>query len=184
MPALVNLFSALLAMSPPAELQPAVAAQLDRAALRIEIDETTLAELWAARPFADQPTTRGGLRILYPQISPGTLIGVVRFSRTWEDARGQPIPAGVYTLRYAVQPLLKEHTGVSEHRDFVVVIPAASDDGRIEGQEEAIARSRSADGSHPSVLALVPPGDAASSTAVIRRGQLTLGLALATRPGA
>jgi hypothetical protein len=172
------LLGAVLAVPAPPEVRSGVAAQIDQVALRLEASGRVLAELWPARSIPETPTARDGLRILYPQISPGTLVGVLRLSRAWTDARGQPIPAGIYTLRYAVQPLMKEHTGVSEHRDFVVVIPAASDDGSAEGQDEAVVRSRSAEGSHPLVFALVPAGDAAPNTLIIRKGHLNLGLRL------
>jgi hypothetical protein len=95
-------------------------------------------------------------------ITPGSFVGAMEVRTPWTDARGQPIPPGVYTLRYALQPLTKDHLGLSPRRDFLLLAPAARDrDPAIERDVEKLwAAGREASGTgHPAVLGLGPPGD-------------------------
>jgi len=127
------------------------------------------------RPFADFwirteiPTTPATDRspvldenVAVSGIAPGALVGVVRFAIPWRDYRDQPVPAGTYTLRYVLQPAIKEHKGVSRYRDFLVLTPIALDAAL--GSEPADVIRRSSDGfarGHPTVMALFPAMPAA-----------------------
>lgn len=88
----------------------------------------------------------------------GVPLGELELDAPWSDFRGQTIPPGVYGLRYALQPRLKEHAGADAIRDFALLVPAelAAASG-TKRPEEWIAASRLASGtSHPAVMALVP----------------------------
>jgi len=67
--------------------------------------------------------------------------------------------AGVYTLRYALQPVNGDHLGVSPFREFLLASPAAIDRrAEATGYHEAVNLSRQAIGSsHPAVLSIDPP---------------------------
>ena len=67
----------------------------------------------------------GGLT--YREIQPTTVVGAVRFPQAWSDYRKQKIPAGVYTLRLAVQPENGDHMGTAPYNDFLLLSPAAKD---------------------------------------------------------
>ena len=43
------------------------------------------------------------------------------------DYRKQKVPAGVYTLRLALQPVSDDHGGTAPYRDFCLLSPAADD---------------------------------------------------------
>jgi len=57
----------------------------------------------------------------------GTLVGAVKLGADVRDIRGHLMKAGVYTLRYGIQPKNEDHLGVSPFRSFLLVSPAAVD---------------------------------------------------------
>jgi hypothetical protein len=72
------------------------------------------------------------------------------------------LSAGSYTLRYALQPRMKDHFGTADHADFALLIPAGADDGGALEPDEAIAQSRGSE-RHPLVMSLAPvPAGAAT----------------------
>ena len=76
----------------------------------------------------------------------------------WNDFRGQPIPPGLYDLRYAVRPLIKAHAGIDGWRDIALLVPAEpARDSPAEEPWDAAAR-RASGTPHPAVMALVPGG--------------------------
>lgn len=137
----------------PPEIHAALAKQLRPGGVRASVDGATLDFWWSA----DVPLA--GATASWTDVPEGTLIGAVRISRAFRDIRGKTIKPGVYTLRYGIQPDNGDHLGVSPHRHFLLVSPAALDknpapqghDGTIELSKEAIG------GSHPGVLSIDPP---------------------------
>jgi hypothetical protein len=89
----------------------------------------------------------------------GTLIGAVRVASDFRDIRGRQIKAGVYTLRYGLQPQNGDHLGVSPFRDFLLLSPASVDtDPAPPGHDATVAMStKTAGGSHPAVWSIDPP---------------------------
>ena len=53
--------------------------------------------------------------LTYHEIPEGTLVGALEFPTKFTDFRKQELPAGVYTLRFAVQPDIGDHTGTAPH---------------------------------------------------------------------
>ena len=87
----------------------------------------------------------------------GSLVGVVAFPGKGEDRRGQPLKAGSYTLRFALQPVNGDHQGVAPQRDFLVMTPAAEDKdpGAVTSFDDLMKMSRKASGTpHPAVLSI------------------------------
>jgi hypothetical protein len=149
----------------PSELAPAAARRLAKASYAVSDPEVHLT-LWLANAPA---------RAL-AEPSPGTLVGALRVDSSWTDYRGGRVGRGTYTLRYAMQPILKEHAGVSPHREFLLLVPAASDDGEDGDPARWVAASRGvSSATHPAVLALFPAtssaGDRLETTAT---GELVL----------
>ncbi len=102
--------------------------------------------------------------MIYSQLAESTLIGVLHFPKAGSDFRGQAIPAGFYTLRYALVPNDGNHLGVAPNRDFVLLLPAASDadPNATLTFPDLVALSRAATGTkHPGPLSLVEPGGSA-----------------------
>ena len=133
----------------PTEIAAPLAARLAPGGVRATANGKTITFWWvkelAAQSWADVPE--------------GTLIGAVKLDTAVPDIRGHVMKAGVYTLRYAIQPATTDHFGISPFRDFLLVSPAAADtDPAAVGHDGAIALSKQTlGGSHPAVLSIDPP---------------------------
>jgi hypothetical protein len=96
--------------------------------------------------------------LTYRELPEGTVLGVVQLDAAFVDFRKQEIPAGVYTLRLAVQPDTGDHTGTAPFQDFAVLSRAA-DDAKADDVElkALVAMSRKVlDSDHPAVMLLFP----------------------------
>lgn len=93
-------------------------------------------------------------RRAFEWIHPGQLLGSLVLRQPIEDARGRQVPPGDYTLRLALQPILKDHFGTSEHREFAVLLPSSRDPGTPRHTSQAILdESRKLSrGAHPIVF--------------------------------
>jgi hypothetical protein len=126
---------------------------------RVTLDEAWTAELWFARtlptPSKDSPGA------LYPELTNGQFIAVVNFVKGFSDSRGQPIPPGLYTLRYQYLPQDANHMGVSPNPDFLLAIPLADDPNPAATLpfKRLVALSVKSTGTaHPAVVAMAAAG--------------------------
>jgi hypothetical protein len=96
------------------------------------------------------------------------------------DARGVSMKPGVYTLRFALQPQDGDHMGVSPHREFLLVAPAADDrTADPVGFKGAVALAKKTLGkSHPAALALTPTEEAAGAIVTTDEGHKGLAVTL------
>ena len=97
---------------------------------------------------------------VFPQFSESELLGVITFPKSTTDFRGQPLAAGTYTMRYALLPNDGNHMGVAPSRDFVLLVPVATDsDPDAKLTPDALnGLSRKASGTkHPAPFDLVQP---------------------------
>jgi hypothetical protein len=160
----------------PADLPATLGAVLAQPGHRVTKDGKVLAEIWlrAAAP----PTggvNEGALSVEYGALASSALLGVVRFPAPWIDYRETEVPAGLYTMRYWVQPADGDHMGVSQYRDFVMLCPAAedADPDAVYEQEPLMALSEKASGkTHPAVIALFPIAEEPAGGAVMIRNDL------------
>jgi hypothetical protein len=146
---------------PPAALSSACKAVLSAEGYRVLNGEgKAVAEFWLRKavPAAGKHSGPKG-PICYPVLSEGELLGAFRFPSGGRDYRDQSIAAGVYTMRYGLQPVNGDHLGVSLFRDFALLVPAAKDTSvdplprkKVEEQSAEAAGT-----SHPAVFMLVPP---------------------------
>ena len=92
-------------------------------------------------------------------VAEGTLVGAVRLSDEYRDIRGRAVKAGVYTLRYAIQPANGDHLGVSSYQDFLLLSPGSGDASPAPtGHDRTVDMSKATVGaSHPAPWALDPP---------------------------
>jgi hypothetical protein len=121
-------------------------------------------ELWLRKSVSAQ--TNKSTELVYPQFAESVLVGVIHFPQATSDFRGHPIPAGFYTLRYALLPDDGNHLGVAPNRDFVLLIPAQSDpdpNATFKFQELVNMSAKTAGTKHPSPLSL-PPADKSVGT--------------------
>lgn len=174
---------------PPSGVPATVAAAVAQEGLGLTLEGEAVWELWL-RPELPAPETEPAFGQAFGALSRGGLVGVIRLPVAWSDYMGTRIGPGLYTLRYLVQPVDGAHMGVSLHRDFLLLVPAADDGGPEEtyGFDELVALSRKATGTnHPAVLALFPVDGAEELPAVVDNelgqptlavqvGEVTLGL--------
>jgi hypothetical protein len=145
--------------APPQEVSAAIRASLAPQGFRVVSDDAALMELWVRAEVSVDEGASAPLGASFGKLPEGTLIAVVRLPATWSDYKKNPIPAGVYTLRYAIQPADGNHMGVSLYRDFLILIPAAEDtsvDTALD-RDAWLVQSYAATGKpHPGVLGLFP----------------------------
>ena len=152
----------------------AVRQALDAKGYRLTLDGPTPAcELWVRKSIPAQ-TKKDVESVAYPQLAESTLIAVIHFPQSAADVRGNSIPAGFYTLRYAIMPNDGNHLGAAPNRDFLLVIPAASDTdpgATFKSQELMTMSARSTGMKHPSPLSLVQTDSGPSTPTVSKDDQ-------------
>lgn len=160
-------YRAVAVQNPPTkEVAPEIAAQLAADGFQVvEGEKKIICEIWPTKAWSAKEGFEASDSVLYG-IEPGTLVGVLRFPRGGADFRGQEIPGGVYTLRYANQPVDGNHVGTFPTRDFLVMIPARVDKSTkaIADAELFKASMQSGETTHPAIMPLVKPEGDASTT--------------------
>ena len=133
-------------MALPDELQAGIKAAIGAAtSAKVVIGSTTL-ELWWGAPTA--ASWRRWRRAPW--------IGAIRVTGAYRDIRGKVVKAGVYTLRYALQPQNGDHLGAAPNREFLLLSPAAVDiDAKPLGFDGTVALAKQTTGtSHPASLSI------------------------------
>lgn len=151
-------------MGPPtdADIPQPVRSILETTGHRIVLDDgSTACDIWLRKTVPAHAKSSDVANVVYPELGESTLIGLIAFPQAATDYRGQAIKAGAYTLRYELIPEDGNHLGVAANRDFVLLVPAASDpepDATFKF-EELVNLSRKATGTrHPAPLSLVEAG--------------------------
>lgn len=158
----------LAAAAPADEISAEIAGLLSPTGFKVIKGESrTVCEIWPAKEWPIKADAKTTADVLYP-LTPGQLIGVVRYPRKGADFRDQEIPSGVYTLRYGQQPVDGAHVGTSLTRDFLLLLPAASDkDPKVLEYKPLTAASKETTGTaHPGILALQKPADEGEELAI------------------
>lgn len=145
--------------APPEALAEPIRKVLDEQALVVRDGDAELMTVWFRDVIPVKATAeqlKNGLT--YSEIPEGTLVGAVRFPVRFTDFRKQEIAAGVYTLRFALQPDIGDHTGTSPHPDFCLMCPAKEDASAepVEKKKLIEVSSLVNEGRHPAVLLLFP----------------------------
>jgi hypothetical protein len=154
------------ATAPVEALHPTIAALLSDSGVKVlRGANRTVCELWLCKEWRTEPGFKPSASILYP-LQSGQLVGVARYPRKGEDFRGQEIPAGVYTLRYAQQPVDGNHVGTSDTLDFLLLLPAADDRNPepLATEELFEFSAKTAGAKHPAMLSLLAATPQAAET--------------------
>ncbi len=167
----------VLKEAPPAGLSAAVKAELASQGYRVvNAEGKPFVDVWLRKgtPVTAKPSGPNGT-VQFPVIAEGTLLGAARYTATGQDYRDQPVKPGIYTLRYGLQPQNGAHLGVSDFRDYALLLPGAKDVG-IAAIEAKPLGERSAEAvgtSHPGVLMLLtaPEPAKANAPAVVEDAQ-------------
>jgi hypothetical protein len=112
--------------APTGAAAPEITSLLQPTGIQVTKGGMPVVEIWLAKEWPIAADAKTSAEILYP-LTPGQLIGVARYPRKAADFRDQDIPAGVYILRYAQQPVDGAHVGTSPTRDFLALLPASKD---------------------------------------------------------
>jgi hypothetical protein len=168
----------------PEGVDPSIAEKLEPKHIKLMLaDDQELCQIWttknwmpitaeAEKKLAEPPAegeedaAANAAPVTY-KIQPGSLVGVIQIANTALDLRQQEIPAGTYTLRYAVQPTFEAHRDTHDTRDFLLLISPekdASPEVRTDADELIGWSADSVGAPHPAFLPLVKPaeGDAKS----------------------
>ena len=142
---------------PPEDLVVDMRDHLAEGGTRVQNGQTVLDFWWVS----NLPATKdlGSDRLSWEVVQEGSLVGAVRISKAYKDIRGRTIDAGVYTLRFGVQPADGDHLGISPYREFLLLSPASEDKngGPISHNDLIGLSMRSINISHPAVWSLDPP---------------------------
>jgi len=143
---------------PPKELDASIRAKLQTKVVQLLDGEKPAYEFWfnAELPLQSKPATAGKA---LDAIKPATLLGAVTVSRDHRDYRDDELRAGIYTMRFALQPQDGNHLGTSEFNYFAV-LTAAKIDNKLDGISDykALVKASSNETStdHPVILSLRP----------------------------
>jgi hypothetical protein len=147
---------------------------LDPAGYRVSLEDgTTFCEIWLRKSVPAQ-AKKDVADVVYPQLAESTLVGVLHYTKGGSDYRGQTISAGFYTLRYELMPSDANHLGAAPNRDFLLLVPAASDAdaNAVFKFPDLMALSEKATGTlHPGPLSLVQPDSGGAAPAVSKDDQ-------------
>jgi hypothetical protein len=145
------------AADPPEEVADPIRQVLNNESVSLASGEMPFFQFWFRKelPLAEQPA--GGTLGL-GTLPEGTVLGVLKVNSERYDFRDEEIPAGVYVVRFGIQPEDGNHLGVAPTRTFALLIPAQNDT-RVEPvthEELMQAAAEINAASHPSNLNLQP----------------------------
>ena len=157
--------------APPESVSAEIREALGPKALQVVTDGKSLADFWLRPEVPVTEAATAELGVGFGHLRQCTLLGVVRLSEAWSDYKDKPIAAGVYTLRYAIQPADGNHMGVALYRDYLLLVPV-SDDTTVDvdwSPELLWEKSKTSTGTpHPAVLALFPIWEELSEPVLVR----------------
>ena len=143
---------------PPKELDASIRAKLQTKAIQLLDGGKPVYEFWfgAGLPLQSKPASAAKALDALKQT---TLLGAVAVSRDQRDYRDDELHAGVYTMRFALQPQDGNHLGTSEFNYFAILTPAKIDnklDGISDYKALVKASSKETSADHPVILSLRP----------------------------
>lgn len=139
-------------------ISEAIRKQLEPAGYRVTTPDGPV-DVWLR---AQVPTGKNPVDgATYDKLTESTLVGVIQFAKDSRDYKGLRIPAGIYTMRYEVQPDDGNHLGTAPTRDFLLLMPpdADTDPSAVYDFQKMVALSSRVNGTnkHPTPLNLIPP---------------------------
>jgi len=143
---------------PPKELDASIRAILQSKAVQVLNGDKTVYEFWLSSevPLRSKPASPPKA---LDAIKEATLLGAVSVPATRRDYRDDELAAGIYTMRFALQPQDGDHLGTAEYSYFAVLVSAKIDtkpDGITEFKALVKASAKTASGDHPVILSLRP----------------------------
>ena len=143
---------------PPRELDASIRALLQRNTVELLEGDKPLYEFWFVNELPLQAKPASTAKAL-DAVKQTTLLGAVNVPADQRDYRDDELRAGVYTMRFALQPQDGNHLGTAEFLYFAVLISPKHDtkpDGITEYKPLVKASSRETSTDHPVILSLRP----------------------------
>src|SRR6266850_3392012 len=111
---------------PPKELGEGIRALLQPKAVQLLDGDKPAFEFWFAKelPLKSKPDS---LAKALDTLEQTTILGAVSVGTATRDYRDDELPAGVYTVRFALQQQDGNHSGSSDYIYFAVLVPARLD---------------------------------------------------------
>jgi hypothetical protein len=158
--------------APTGELAKDVADQLSAEGVRVSRGSATYCDIWLCKTWAGVKGFKVTPEVAYP-FPPGQLIGVIKVNRKGSDFRDQDINPGLYTLRYAQQPVDGAHVGTSLTRDFLLLTEAGKDKSSAVVDPKVLAKqsAEAAGSSHPLLLSMQKPSAESTEFPAIRHNE-------------
>ena len=118
---------------------------------------------------ATEAQVKNGLT--YREVPETTLLGALRVLKQTTDYRKQKVPAGVYTLRLAYQPMDGDHMGTAPYGEFCLASPAGDDKKPDPMEPKGLQEmSGKVTNGHPCVWLLFPGKGAAAEPKLADKG--------------
>ena len=111
---------------PPSDVNPAIAAAVQKEGVRVMEGKKAVMEIWF-RNAAPTGAKNAEQNVTLSSIPHGAFMGLVRFPERGSDRRGQTVKPGLYTMRLSFFPPNGDHQGVAPQRDFFLLTTAAED---------------------------------------------------------
>ncbi len=136
-------------------------------------DKKPVYDLWLRSEIAFNDKVKPSLAIKFGQIPLGELVGVIRTYGGTKDFRDDAVKAGVFALRYAIQPENGNHMGTAPNRDFFLCTSFADDTSvdAISDMKKLGEMSIDAGGEHPICFHMRPVDGEAPKTATLRHDE-------------
>jgi hypothetical protein len=136
----------------------AATAMVNPEGVTVKTGGKAVAASWG-RKDAFEGTPASGFGIRYDTIPEGAFLALVHFTEEGHDFREQGIPAGWYTMRYALHPEDGNHMGVAPSRDFAVLTPAEQDTELAKNYafQQLVELTKKVGNPHPTVARLELP---------------------------
>jgi hypothetical protein len=160
-------------LAPPKGIAEPIRKLLDEHALVVRNSRDVVMRVWFRTEIPVKATAeqiQNGLT--YREIPQGTLVGAVELPAPFTDYRRQELPSGVYTLRFALQPDIGDHTGTAPQPDFCLFVACDDDKSveEIEVKKLIELSSKVNDGRHPAVLLLWPNNSKQDKLKILNKG--------------
>ena len=152
---------------PPKEIDPAVQKLLQPKAIQLIEGDQPAFQFWLVNDLLLQ--SKPSAKPL-DAVKQATLLGVVSVPKAQRDYRDDEIAAGVYTMRFALQPQDGNHLGSSEFLYFAALTPAKLDpkpDGITDYKSLVKASSKETSTDHPVILSLRPTASDKEAPALV-----------------
>src|SRR5713226_1110178 len=116
---------------PPQQISESIRKTLQPKAVQVLDGQTPLFEFWfsAEVPLKSKPAA---IDKTLDALRETTLLGAAAVGNGQRDYNDNEIAAGVYTLRFGLQPQDGDHLGTADYPYFAVLIPAKNDNARSE----------------------------------------------------